>query len=150
MRSIVSTLNVLSKGPKPIETRRILRIIAAFYAYGALVHVLNMLSLTGFNWGEAPAKWQALDVAYLILDVTVAVGLLRGTRIGVWAFYCAACSQIVLYTVFRNWVLDVPDAFQRTREEIAYLDSLVLFHLVTVAIVTTVMWWGRAEGRTQR
>ena len=42
-------------------TRWIIRIIpwivAAFYAYGALVHVLNMAGMTGFDWLEAPLKW---------------------------------------------------------------------------------------------
>ncbi len=130
--------------------RMILWGIAAFYAYGALVHILNMLSMTGFAWRIAPLKWQLLDVAYLILDVTVVLGLLRGARIGIWAFYCAAFSQIALYTVLRDWVLDVPDAFQRTPEEIAYLDTLVLFHLATIAIMTAAIWWGRAEGRALR
>jgi hypothetical protein len=139
-----------SQSGRLILSRTVFWIIAAFYAYGALVHVLNMLSLTGFDWGEAPAKWQALDIAYLILDVTVVVGLLRGARIGIWAFYCAACSQIALYTVLRDWVLDVPDAFERTPEEIAYLDTLVLFHVATIAILTALMWWARAERKTFR
>lgn len=139
-----------SRSGKLILGRIIFLGIAAFYAYGALVHILNILSLTGFAWRIAPLKWQLLDVAYLILDVTVVVGLLRGARIGIWAFYCAACSQIALYTVFRTWVLDVPDAFLRTPEEIAYLDSLVLFHLATIAIMTAAIRWGRAEGKTLR
>ena len=37
-------------------------LVAAFCCYGALVHVLNMLSLTGFDWQSAPLKWQVLDV----------------------------------------------------------------------------------------
>jgi hypothetical protein len=72
--------------------------------------------------------------------VTVVVGLLRGARIGVWAFYVAALSQIALYTVFRDWVLDVPDAFRRSAEEIAYLDSLVLFHVVTCVAMSAAIW----------
>ena len=130
----------LLQGPMPTVARLIFWIIAAFYAYGAFVHVLNMLSLTGFDWAEAPAKWQALDVAYLILDVTVVVGLLRGAWIGIWAFYVAALSQIALYTVFRDWVLDVPDAFRRSTEEIAYLDGLIIFHLVTCVAMSAAIW----------
>jgi len=106
-------------------------IVAAFYAYGALVHILNIASLTGFAWSEAPHKWQVLDVVYLVLDVLVVVGLLRGAWIGVAAFFLAALSQIALYTLFRHWVLNVPEVFQRSAEDLAYLDGLVVFHVVT-------------------
>lgn len=58
-------------------------IVAAFYAYGALVHILNIASLTGFAWSKAPLNWQVLDVVYLVLDVVVVVGLVRGWWIGV-------------------------------------------------------------------
>jgi hypothetical protein len=37
-------------------------IVPAFYAYGALVHILNIASMTGFSWPEAPLKWQILDI----------------------------------------------------------------------------------------
>ena len=57
-------------------------VVAAFYGYGALLHVLNMLSLPGFDWRSAPLKWQALDVTYLLLDILVVVGLLLGWRAG--------------------------------------------------------------------
>ena len=145
---MVLTLRAVSKEPRRTIARLIFWIIAAFYAYGALIHVLNMLSLTGFDWGEAPVKWQALDVVYLILDVTVVVGLLRGARIGVWAFYAAAFSQIALYNVFRDWVLDVPDAFRRSAEEIAYLDGLVIFHLVTCVAMSAALWLIRPTSGT--
>ena len=105
--------------------------VAGFYAYGALVHVLNMLSLTGFNWVEAPVKWQVLDVTYLVLDLVVVTGLIWALWVGVVAFFCAALSQIVLYTVFRNWILDVPPEFQRGAQDLAYLDNLVVFHIVS-------------------
>ena len=74
--------------------------VAGFYAYGAVVHVMNMAGLNGFDWLRAPLKWQVLDVVYLILDVLVAVGLVLGWRAGYLAFFVAALSQIVLYTVF--------------------------------------------------
>ena len=117
--------------------------VAAFYAYGALVHVLNMSGLSGFDWAAAPLKWQVLDVVYLVLDVIVVVGLVMGWRAGIVAFFAAAASQIVLYTVFRDWIVDVPEAFARTPEEIAYLDGLVIFHLVTLIIVTLALWLRR-------
>ena len=128
--------------------RYIFWIVAAFYAYGALVHILNMLSLTGFNWGEAPTKWQALDIVFLILDVTVVMGLLSGARIGIWAFLCAALSQIALYTIFREWVLDVPESFRPSPEEIGYLDTLVMFHVITIAVVATALWLRHRRAQT--
>lgn len=109
--------------------------IAAFYAYGALVHVLNMLSLTGFDWATAPFKWQLLDVVYLVLDLTVVIGLIMGARFGFLAFFAAALSQIVLYTLLRSWVLSVPEGFRRSPEDLQYLNGLVLFHIVTCLIM---------------
>ncbi len=86
----------------------LLWIVAFFYLYGASVHVLNMLSLSGFDWLTAPLKWRVLDVAYLILDLLVVVGFFAGWKIGFVAFYLAATSQILLYTVFRSWIIVVP------------------------------------------
>jgi len=142
---VIATFRPVSQSPRQTAARLIFWIISAFYAYGALVHILNMLSLTGFDWGEAPANWKVLDVAYLFLDVTVVVGLLRGAWIGIWAFFGAALSQIALYTVLRDWVLDVPDAFRRSAEEIAYLDGLVIFHVVTCVAVSVAIWLMRPK-----
>ncbi len=114
--------------------------LAGFYAYGALVHVLNMASLTGFFWPEAPRKWQGLDIAYLALDLVVVIGLIRGSRLGITAFFCAALSQIALYTLGRDWVLDVPEAFQRSAGDLAYLDGLVLFHLLSCLAMGGALW----------
>jgi len=136
------TANLKSYG---LFTRVILYVVAAFYAYGALVHVLNMLSLTGFDWMQAPVKWQVLDVVYLILDVTVVAGLLFGQIFGLIAFYVAALSQVILYTVLRDWILDVPDAFAPSPEEAGYLDTLVGFHLVTLILMSAALWLERRK-----
>ena len=134
----------------PFVTRLVFWIIAAFYAYGALVHVLNMLSLTGFDWFEAPLKWQVLDVAYLAADIIVCIGLLRHRWFGVWGFFAAAFSQIALYTVFRDWVLDVPEAFRRSAEEVAYLDTLIVFHIVTCIVMFAAIYAARRESNSVR
>lgn len=120
----------------------VLWIVGLFYGYGALVHVLNMAGLGGFDWSEAPLRWQVLDVVYLALDVVVCAGFLarrRGRaawRPAVGAFYLAATSQILLYTVGRSWVTDVPEAFAITPEQDAYLSLLVAFHVVTLVLVS--------------
>jgi hypothetical protein len=124
-------------------------IVAAFYAYGALVHILNIASLTGFAWPEAPRKWQVLDIGYLLLDAVVVVGLFRGSWIGIAAFYLAAVSQIALYTALRDWVLNVPEAFQRSAEDLAYLDGLVVFHVVTCLVMAMATVVGRPRSMPQ-
>jgi len=52
------------------------------------------------------------------------------------AFYVAAISQIVLYTLFRAWIIDVPEEFPVSAEHASYLNALVPFHLVTLVLVT--------------
>ena len=114
-------------------------IVALFYAYGALVHVMNMLSLTGFDWQSAPLKWQALDIVYLVIDVIVVAGLLLSWKAGYVAFYLAALSQIILYTFFRDWIVDVPPEFAVSDEQRSYLTGLVVFHSVTLVLVTAAL-----------
>lgn len=115
-------------------------LVAAFYFYGAAVHVFNILSLSGFDWRAAPAKWQVLDVCYLILDAIVVIGLVLSWKLGFVAFYLAAISQIILYTVFRNWIVDVPAEFAVSEEQRGYLTGLVIFHCVTIVLVSAALW----------
>ncbi len=120
--------------------RAALWVVAAFYAYGGLVHVLNMLSLTGFDWTRAPLKWQLLDVLYLALDLIVAFGLARQIRLSRYCFYAAALSQIILYSVLRDWIVDVPVEFAVSPEQLSYLDTLLIFHSVTLIIVSVSLY----------
>ena len=118
----------------------IIWIIAIFYLYGAAVHVFNILGLSGFDWREAPLKWQVLDVVYLIIDLIVVVGLILSWKIGFIAFYVAAISQIILYTVFREWIIDVPPEYSVSDEQRDYLTSLVIFHCATFILLTWALW----------
>ena len=115
-------------------------IIALFYLYGAAIHVSNILGYSGFDWRSAPLKWQVLDIVYLLIDLLVVTGLFLSWKIGFAAFYLAAVSQIILYTVFREWIIDVPAEFSVSDEQRGYLTSLVLFHCVTIALVTLALW----------
>ena len=99
--------------------------------------------MTGFDWRNAPAKWQILDLVYLLLDITVVTGLALRSAVGYVALLIAAASQISLYTLFRTWIVDVPEPFTRTPEEIAYLDTLVAFHIVTLCLFCMAMWLDR-------
>ena len=114
--------------------------VALFYLYGAAVHVLNILGLSGFDWRAAPLKWQALDIAYLVIDLVVVTGLILGWKIGFIAFYLAAISQVILYTIFRDWIIDVPPEFSLSEEQRGHLTSLVVFHCVTMVLVTLALW----------
>lgn len=115
--------------------------VALFYLYGANVHAMNMLSFSGFEWRAAPTKWQVLDVSYLLLDLTVVVGLLLSWKVGFIAFYTAALTQILLYTLFRDWILQVPAEFAVTDEQRGYLTGLVIFHCATIVLVSFALWY---------
>ena len=130
----------MTRPTAPPIAKLILWAVSAFYAYGAVVHVTNMVGLNNFDWKDAPLKWQVLDLVYLSLNIVVVIGLVLGWIAGYVAFFAAAASQILLYTVFRTWILEVPDEFAQTPEEIKYLDGLVIFHFVTVAAVLLAMW----------
>ena len=113
--------------------------IALFYVYGALVHMMNILGLTGFQWSKAPLKWQLLDIVYLGLDLLVVVGFFAQWRLSYVAFYLAATSQIVLYTALRAWILDVPEEFAISPKQLAYLNGLVAFHVAALFLVTVAL-----------
>ncbi|MEM8870938.1 MAG: hypothetical protein AAGE38_11090 [Pseudomonadota bacterium] len=102
-----------------------------------------MLGLTGFDWVLAPVKWQVLDGLYLVLDIVVVVGLLARRVWAVPALVLAATSQILLYTVFRAWVLDVPAEFAVAPSDVAYLNGLVVFHTACLAALGAVFWRNR-------
>lgn len=114
--------------------RAFLLFVAAAYAYGAAVHLLNMLGLSGVEWTRAPLKWTLLDIAYLIVDLCAVVGLVFRRGFGVVAFLSGAVSQIGLYTLFRAWVMDVPDAFRVSGKQLRCLNMLVLFHPLSLPI----------------
>ena len=66
-----------------------------------------------------------------------------GLRVGAVALFVAALSQILLYSVFRDWILDVPAEFARSPDEVAYLDVLITFHVVTLSFFVLAMWLGK-------
>lgn len=115
--------------------KTIFAIVAAFYAYGALVHIMNMSGMRGFDWLAAPFKWQMLDVVYLVLDTIVVMGLVQGWLISRVAFFTAAFSQILLYTVFREWIFDVPAEYALSADQQTYVSGLVFFHIVSAFLV---------------
>ena len=131
----------MAASPMKLAASIVIWVVAAFYLYGAIVHVLNMLSLSGFDWKSAPTKWQVLDVSYLVLDLVVVIGLVMSWKLGFIAFYAAAMSQIVLYTLLRDWIVDVPAEFAVSEEQRGYLSGLVIFHCATLVLVSLALWF---------
>ena len=122
--------------------RLVLWVIAAFYAYGAYEHIASIAGQHGYAWSEAPFKWQALDIVYLTLDIVVVVGFLLRWRIGVFAFFAVSVSQLLLYTLLRPWILDVPVKFTPTPEHLGYINMLVIFHIVSILLVLVALRTG--------
>ncbi|QEY32702.1 hypothetical protein EVJ50_11175 [Synechococcus sp. RSCCF101] len=86
-------------------------IVALLYGAGAVVHIANIAGLSGSSWLESPLKWRVLDVADLGMDGVVAIGFIADWWMALPTFVAAALSQILLYTVGRTWITDVPEPF---------------------------------------
>ena len=122
--------------------RLILWAIAAFYAYSAYGHIASIAGMHGYTWAEAPLKWQLFDIIYLALDIIVIVGFLLRWRIGVIAFFAVALSQILLYTVLRPWIIDVPVKFAPTPEHLSYLTLMAGLQAGAVVLVLIALRMG--------
>jgi len=122
--------------------RLILWVVAAFYAYDAYGHVASIAGMHGFTWAEAPLKWQLIDIVYLALDIVVVAGLLLRWFVGTIAFFAASVSQVVLYTLFRSWIVDVPVKFTPTPDHIGYLNMLVGIHVAAILLVLVALRMG--------
>lgn len=125
-------------------------VIALFYLYGAIVHIANMASLTGFPWMSAPLKWQILDIVYLIIDVAVVVLLFLRPKISVLLIVIAATSQIVLYTIGRAWIVVVPEPFQPAPEDLSYLNGLIGFHIISLVALALSAVFGKRSAAPPR
>ena len=119
-------------------SKGIIWIIALLYLYGAIVHLMNILGLMGFDWLKAPLKWQILDISYLILDITVAIGFFLKWRVAFICFYIATISQLFLYTIFKSWIIDVPKEFTLSSDQLSGLNTLVIFHLITIILISVI------------
>ncbi len=113
-----------------------LKILAVFYAYGALIHIADLLSLGhylgqshGFTFAQMPLAWKIATVYFTILNPIVAIGLWSGAWWGVACFLLAAVSQIIMYTALM--------------EIFTKQTGLVVFHLVTVGLYVLLRLWGK-------
>ncbi len=80
-----------------------LRILSFIIAYGALVHLANILGFGEMPWGEMPLTWRIGDIAYGLLDTITAIGLWQKTVWGIFCFLIAIASQFMIYTVFIDY-----------------------------------------------
>ena len=107
-------------------------VIAAAYTFGGLTHVANLL---GFGAPPPEGKkrvYRSLDVAYILVNVLVVVGMITGAAWGYVAFFGAVVSQLVLYVGFTDYFAS--DAEQRHQ-----LRGLVRFHLTTATGMATLL-----------
>ncbi|MDJ0536984.1 MAG: hypothetical protein QNJ70_31620 [Xenococcaceae cyanobacterium MO_207.B15] len=58
-----------------------LRILALIMAYGASVHVANVMGFGEISWGEQPITWRVGDIVYGLLDTVTAIGLWQKTAL---------------------------------------------------------------------
>ena len=80
-----------------------LRILAIIMAYGASVHIANLLGFGEMPWQEMPIAWKIGDFVYGLLDLVTAVGLWQRTTWGIICFLSAIASQFLIYTVFIDY-----------------------------------------------
>ncbi len=80
-----------------------LRILAIIMAYGALVHLSNLMGFGEMPWGEMPLTWRIGDIAYGLLDTVTAIALWKRSVWGVFCFLTAIASQFLIYTVFIDY-----------------------------------------------
>lgn len=111
-------------------------LFALCYSYAAAVHVQNMTGQSGYHWGTAPTHWRVLDVLYVACDGAVVATMLFAPDIGSWVLGACALSQMLLYTALRGWVMGDDDQLFGDDDAMhSYLNALVAFHAVTLAVI---------------
>ena len=96
-----------------------LRIIAIFYFFGAIIHVMDVFSLR-LIFSELSNIWKFWIIFLLIADTFAAVALWKQKTVGEYVFLFVAGIQLVVYSFFTNH-------FGNQR-------LLIIFHLLTVSI----------------
>ena len=95
------------------------RVLAVVLAYGALVHIGNMLGLSGTAWRDTPVLWRTMDVVLLVFNIVVGIGLWQRQSWSIVALVGGVVVlQVVPYTLFRS-------QFVRGPEDAATLNGLL-------------------------
>lgn len=104
-----------------------LRILAVIYAFAAILHIGSILGFGRIPFAEAPLSWQISDVFYGIVDMIAAVGLFLVRPWGIAAFFLAAISEILLFTL-------VPEWFVLEAQQLTMLRGFIAYHVIALAI----------------
>ncbi|MEM9163985.1 MAG: hypothetical protein AAGC54_13070 [Cyanobacteria bacterium P01_F01_bin.4] len=111
-----------------------LRIVACILAYGALMHIGNMLGWSGTPWLQTPLHWRIMDGVLLAFNAIAAVGLWRRRP---WAIILLiggiVTLQLIPYTLFRPYFIETP-AQAQTLNGLIGTELLLLFALVGLLI----------------
>jgi uncharacterized membrane protein (UPF0136 family) len=104
-----------------------LRILSVIYAFAAVLHIGSILGLGRIPFSEAPLSWQLSDIFYGAIDTIAAVGLFQQKSWGVAAFFVAAISEVLLFTLVPQWFVVEP-------AQLTMLRGFVAYHLVAISI----------------
>ena len=113
-----------------------LRILAIIYAFAAVLHIGSILGLGRMPFADMPLAWQLSDIAYGIIDTVAAIGLWQQKRWGIAAFFLAAGSEILLFTL-------VPDWFTSDPTELRMLNGFIVYHLIAITMYFCLAWFQR-------
>ena len=109
-------------------------LVGALYAFGAVVHVGNILGLAGRPWSATPLLWRTFDVVFLVLDASVAIGVAISSGVAVAAFVLAAILQIVLYAGFAEHFSHTPEQAAAIRQ-LLFLNGALLATFVLLLLL---------------
>jgi hypothetical protein len=104
-----------------------LRALAVIYAFAAILHIGSILGFGRIPFAEAPLSWQLSDIFYGVVDSVAAVGLFLTRQWGIWAFFLAAGSEILLFTFVPEWFVVEP-------EHLTMLRGFIVYHVVALTI----------------
>jgi len=119
-----------------------LRILAVIYAFAAILHVGSILGFGRIPFAEAPLSWQLSDIFYGIVDTIAAVGLFLMRPWGVAAFFVAAISEILLFTLIPEWFVVEP-------QQLTMLRGFAVYHVIAIAIYFFLRYRETSESSNQ-
>jgi hypothetical protein len=110
--------------------RLYLKVLAGFYLFGFILHVLDLLGLR-LKFSDMDYLWQSWIIFLIVGDLIAAIGLWRPHCVGVITFQVIALSQLIAYTVYR-------DVFGEQY-------FLIVFHVVTILAFYLILIFGRNQ-----
>jgi len=104
-----------------------LRILSVIYAFAAALHIGSILGFGRTPFEEAPLSWQLSDIFYGIVDTVAAVGLFQQKSWGLVAFFIAAISEILLFSLVPHWFVVEPS-------QLPMLRGFIVYHVIAMSI----------------